>query len=263
MPIKIGVGARQERIDLNMIRLTEDGTPHPVGQQYYDKVTGEIIKKGEAARGYNVGGDQFVILTDDNLKALEPKSSRLIQLQEFVASSEIDPLYFENSYYVEPEPAGYKVYALLVAAMKAGNRQTGKNMVAIARWTHSSREHTVAFRVFEDGLMMHTLFYPDEVKEAPTVEDVDVNEAEVNMATILLKSMTGKFDPAKYADTYRTNLQALIDFRIAAKEIKGVASVATPEGATIPAAVPDLMAALKASLELSKKPKVKKVGSSE
>ena len=261
LPIRLGVGARQERIELNMI--TMDGeTPHAVGQQYYDKTTGEILKRDVTMRGYNVGGDAFVAFTNDELTALEPKSSKLIELQKFVPASDIDPMYFESSYYVEPEPAGKKAFALLVAAMKAGNRANGKNMMAVARWTHARREHTVAFRITEDGLMMHTLFYKDEIREAPSIEDVHISNGELNMASQLLKAMSGNFNPAEFQDTYRNNLQAQIDFRIANGDIKGVAPAAAANNTTIPAEAHDIMAALKASMAMMGK-KVKKAGSGE
>ena len=250
MPVKVSAAARDERIDLNQIVLGS-GEPHAVGIKNYDKVTGAEVSRADIEKGYKVAEGQYVVLTKDTLEKLEPKSSKIISVEQFVAAADIDPVYFDKSYYIVPEVAGQQAFALLVAAMKQGNKRAGKNLVGIAKWTHSGRENLVAFRLYgTNGIMMHTLFFHDEVRDRPLLDEQPVDENMLTLAGKLLEQMTVPFNANAYNDTYRMNLQHHIDAAIAKKEYQQGPVSATPAGP-----VPDIMEALKASI--SKAPEKK------
>lgn len=245
IPVKISAAARDERISLNQIVMV-DGVPHPVGVKDYDKTTGEIVNKADIEKGYMVGDGQYVIFSKEDWKSFDLKSSKIITVEEFVAAHEIDAVYFDKSYHVIPEEAGIAAYSVLTAAMNKGNRKAGKNLVGIAKWTHSGRENTVALRLVGNRIMMHTIFFKNEVRDVPVIETKETDDKIVEVAGKLLEAMTMPFDPARYHDTYRNNLQAVIDQRIAAKQFSiGPASAPGTQ-------IPDIMATLKASIAAAK-----------
>ncbi len=199
----------------------------------------------EIVKAYEYSKDSYVEITDEDLEALPVPSKHTIELTSFVQQVEIDPVYFERTYYLEPEQIGAKPYALLLRALKT------KQVSAVAKIALRNRESLCVIRASDnDVLMLETLFYSDEVRTAdlPATPDVLVSQPELAMALSLVEMLQEPFDPKKYSDQYRTALVDMIEAKRNGQEI-----VATPE-APLPQTI-DLMAALKASLEAAKKGK--------
>jgi len=199
----------------------------------------------EIVKAYEYSKDSYVEITDEDLEALPLPSKHTIELTSFVQQVEIDPVYFERTYFLEPEQIGAKPYALLLRALKT------KQVSAVAKIALRNRESLCVIRASDNNvLMLETLYYPDEVRTAdlPATPDVMVSQPELAMALSLVEMLQEPFDPKQYSDNYRTALLDMIEAKRNGQEI-----VATPE-APLPQTV-DLMAALKASLEAAKKGK--------
>src|SRR3982074_136512 len=199
----------------------------------------------EIVKAYEYSKDSYVEITDEDLEALPVPSKHTIELTSFVQQVEIDPVYFERTYWLEPEQIGAKPYALLLRALK------GKQVSGVAKIALRNKESLCVLRASDNNLiMLETLCYPDEVRtaELPAAPDVLVSQSELAMALSLVEMLQEEFDPKKYQDEYRAALLNLIESKRNGTEI-----VATPE-APLPKTV-DLMAALKASLEAAKKGK--------
>ena len=199
----------------------------------------------EIVKAYEYSKDSYVEITDEDLESLPVPSKHTIELTSFVQQVEIDPVYFERTYYLEPEQIGAKPYALLLRALKT------KQVSAVAKIALRNRESLCVIRASDnDVLMLETLYYSDEVRTAdlPATPDVLVSQPELAMALSLVEMLQEPFDPKKYSDQYRTALVDMIEAKRNGQEI-----VAPPE-APLPQTV-DLMAALKASLEAAKKGK--------
>ena len=185
-----------------------------------------------------------MIIQPDELEALAPKKTKTIEIEDFVELDQIDPIFYDHPYYLAPGPGGAKPYRLLLEAM----RETGK--VAIAKVIIRSKEQLVALRPMGDVLGMATMLFHDEVVDAaridevPTAEDVPTNDRELAIAKQLVESLAGEFQPEKYADTYRDEVLQLIERKAQGEEI-----AVQPAPAEAAAPVPDLMSALKASLD--------------
>src|SRR5947208_10865223 len=207
---------------------------------------GEEVPWDDIVKGYEISPDHYVVVTNEELEGLDPKKTRTIDIEEFVDLDEIDPLYYDHPYYLLPGQGAAKPYKLLVTAME----KAGK--VAIARVVIRRKEQLMAVRPIGDVLAMATMNFHDEVvapdsfDEAPG-EDVDATKREVDMAQQLIDSLTAEeFDPEKYHDTYREAVLDLIEKKAEGREI-----VLQP--AEEPEKVPDLMAALEASLAAATK----------
>ncbi|MGZ0049819.1 non-homologous end joining protein Ku [Brevibacillus gelatini] len=198
------------------------------------------VETSEIVRGYEYEKGHFVIIEDDDLEAITPETRRAIEILDFVDLTEIDPVYFDKSYFLSPQETGEKAYALLRAAME----QTGK--IAIAQVTMRNRQSLAVIRLYEHCIMLETIFYPDEVRpvhQVPALPDASVPlaENELKMATELIANMTVPFDPAKYTDQYRVDLQEMIEKKLEGQEIATAPTIARTN-------VIDLMQALKESL---------------
>jgi DNA end-binding protein Ku len=211
---------------------------------------GEEVAYDNIVKGYEISPDQYVVIEPEELEALDPKKTRSIDIQEFVDLSEIDPIYFDHPYYLAPGTGASKAYRLLLAAMRETNK------VAIARVVIRQKENLVAIRATGDVLTMATMVFHDEVIDPGTIDEVPDDDAEaskreIEMAEQLIESLTGDFEPEKYHDEYRERVLELIEAKAAGEEI----SIQPPEE---PAKVPDLMAALEASLAAVKDPEAGK-----
>ena len=196
-------------------------------------------------KGYEIDRGQYVIVEPEELEALAPEATRSIDIEEFVDLAEIDPLYFEHSYYLVPDGAAARPYALLVEAM-AG---TGK--VGIGRFVLRTKQYLAALRPRDGALVLSTMLFADEVVgaselEVKTTSDTKPSERELNMARQLVDSLSAEWEPEKYKDDYRDKVLALIEAKAEGNEI------AIPEEPERPAPVVDLMAALEASLARAK-----------
>jgi DNA end-binding protein Ku len=198
----------------------------------------------EVVKGYEYQDDKFVVMEKDELEKLLPDQGKTIEIIDFVDLKEIDPIYFQKTYFLGAQDAKSKAYALLRKALQ----DTGK--IGIAQITMRSKQTLAVVRVYKDCLLMETIFYPDEVREVGLVPDVpqnlDLNEKEVLMANQLIEQLTTAFDPDKYQDDYRIALEDIIQKKIQGEEVVEAKEVKNEK-------VVDLMEALKASLEAAKK----------
>jgi DNA end-binding protein Ku len=215
-----------------------------ISQRRVDPTTSEEVPYEEVVKGYELAPDRYVVIEPGELDALEPKKTKTIEIEEFVELTQIDPVFYDHPYYLAPGPGGLKPYRLLLEAM----RETGR--VAIARVVIRSKEQLVALRPMGEALGMATMIFADEVlpperlDEVREAADVSTTKRELDIAKQLVESLAGDFQPDLYHDTYREQVLALIEQKAQGKEI---APAPAPEEAAEPA--PDLMSALKASLE--------------
>jgi DNA end-binding protein Ku len=208
-------------------------------QQYICPVDNEVVGREDIVKGYEYSKGQYVLFTEEELKALVPEPTNAVEITEFVPLEQVDPIYFEKSYYIGPDKGGDKPYRLLAEAMKQTNR------AALARYVARGKDQFVLLRPFGEGLIMQQLRYSDELRpfsEVP-VGAADVKEPELKLAIQLIEQIaTDEFHPETYEDKQRMQVRELIDRKVQGEEI-------TPAPAPEPKAqVIDLMAALKASL---------------
>src|SRR4051812_25573123 len=247
VPIKLYSAVSKKTVRFHQLHGT---TGTRIQQRRVDPSTGEEVSYEDIVKGYEIGKDRYVVITPDELESLDPEKTRTIDIEDFVEESEIDPLYYDHPYYLAPATGAEKPYRLLLDAMAQAGR------VAIARVVIRNKEQLVAIRPAENVLTMSTMNFADEVVPAETIDEVAAAEGdggkakttkrELDMAEQLIDSLTSEFDPSKYHDTYRERVIDLIERKAAGEEI------AAPPEAPEPAPVPDLMAALEASLQDAK-----------
>jgi DNA end-binding protein Ku len=250
VPIKLYSAVSKKTVRFHQLN---GETGSRIQQKRVDATTGEEVPYENLVKGYELTKDRYVVINPDELEALDPEKSRTIDIEDFVDLSEIDPVYYDHPYYLVPDKGAAKAYGLLLNAMRESGR------VAIARVVLRSKEQLVAIRPDHEGrvLMMETMIFADEVvpKEdldgLPEAEELKVSDREVKMAQQLIDSLATEFEPARYKDEYREKVLELIEAKAAGEEI-----AVAPE-APAPAKVPDLMAALEASLAAVDKPKKK------
>jgi DNA end-binding protein Ku len=244
MPVRLFSGARSSTISFNMLHRTDK---QRIKQQYYCPADNQVVDRSDIVKGYEYRKGEYIVIEPEEIKKIEPKTAKTMEILEFVKTTEVDPVYFESSYYMLPEEAGRRPYALLTKALEESE------YVAIAKLTMHNREYTVFLRPHEGGLMLHTMYYEEEVRkvEGFGAPDVNLKDAEVKVAHQLIEALADEWDPKKYHDTFQENLKQLIETKLEGGEI---AEVEKPKKL---APVIDLMAALKQSLaetEGKKKP---------
>jgi DNA end-binding protein Ku len=239
-PVKLFTAARSETISFNQLHKTDHSR---IKQVIYCQAEDKPIPRSEIVKGYEYEKDRYVVVEDEEIKKMAPSTAKIMEILEFVKSAEVDPIYFESSFYMAPDEAGQKPYALLFDTLK----RTG--YVGVAKIAMHNREHIVIFRPGAHGLMMHTMYYADEVRrvEEFRTDTGLVKDQELKLAEMLVESLAATFQPEKYRDSYRDNLNALIEAKIKGQE------VVTPPAAE-PAKVIDIMQALKQSLAAARKP---------
>jgi DNA end-binding protein Ku len=201
------------------------------------------VEWGEVVRGYEYAKDQHVILGEEDFEKLPLPSKQTVELSAFVKAEEIDPVFYEKSYYLEPDAKGIKPFALLMTALKE------KQLTGIAKIAVRNKEQLCALRPMDGTLILETLYYPDEIRvEKTELPDVKVSDKELDMAYTLIELLTEDFDPEKYHDEYRQALMQVIDAKLEGEELPEVAAAG-------PAKVTDIMSALRASVEAAKKRK--------
>jgi DNA end-binding protein Ku len=215
-----------------------------IAQKRVDPQSGEEVAYEDIVKGYELAPDRYVVVEPDELATLQPKKTKTIEIEDFVELSEIDPIYYDHPYYLAPGAGGAKPYRLLLEAMDESEK------VAIARVVIRSKEQLVAIRAMGDVLEMATMLFadeiapPDQLDELPDPAEVKTTRREVDVAKQLIDSLAGDFDPDKYRDTYREDVLALIERKAEGKQI-----AVQPEAEEVAAPTPDLMSALKASLD--------------
>jgi DNA end-binding protein Ku len=246
VPVKLYSAVNRKTVRFNQLH---ESTGARIQMQRVDPTTGEEVPFDEIVKGYEIGPDRYVTITNEELEGLDPKKTRTIEIEEFVDLSEIDPVFYDHPYYLAPGPGGAKPYRLLLDAMAQTNK------VAIARVVIRSKENLVAVRAMDnDVLGMTTMIFADEVVDPSTLDDlpdpdeVSVTDRELAIAKQLVDSLAGTFEPEKYHDTYREEVLAVIDRKAAGEEI-----AVQPPSEDVTAPVPDLMSALKASLDAVRK----------
>jgi DNA end-binding protein Ku len=265
VPVKLYSAVSRKTVRFNQLNAE---TGNRIQQKRVDPETGEEVSYDQIVKGFELTKDRYVVITPDEMDALDPERTRTVDIEDFVDLADIDPIYYDHPYYLVPDKGAAKAYGLLLNAMEASGK------VAIARVVLRSKEQLVAIRPAGELLMMETMIFADEVvphdeiDDLPDAKDLKVSDREVQMAQQLIDSLSSEFEPEKYRDEYRDKVLDLIERKAQGEEI-----IAAPE-APAPAKVPDLMAALEASLaavksgdddapEPTKKPSTKKSSSRE
>jgi DNA end-binding protein Ku len=237
VPVKLYAATKSKSVSFNLLHAKDKSR---LRQQYVCATCGEVVERSAMVKGYEYAKDQYAVLTDDELRALEQKTEQSIEIEEFVPISTVDPVYFEKAYLLGPDKGGQKAYRLLCEAMA----QAGKG--AVAKFSTRGKQQLVLLRQAQGGMMMHALNYADEVRgfeEIDRGEGLTLKPGELELAVQLIDQLASPtFDPTRYEDEYRKKVLELIEQKVAGQEI--VAAPTQPARAQII----DLMEALKASL---------------
>jgi DNA end-binding protein Ku len=237
VPIRLYAAARESHVSFHQIHAVCD---RRIKQQLYCPTCERVVERSELAKGYPIEGGGNVQVTNEELRSLEAESSETMEIVQFVKLDEVDPLYFQTSYFTVAEKAGERAYSLIFEGM--GHLKLG----AIAKITLHQREQIAMLRPYDKGIVLHTLYYPEEVREVAEYDgqpSVKVQKAEVDLAEQFMKQLTAKFDPAQFKDEYQARVEELVERKAAGAEIEAERPRKKP-----PAKVIDLMDALKASM---------------
>ncbi len=235
-PVRMYTATSEKTLRFNQLHQADGGR---IGYQKVCKIDDKVVSNDEIVRAFDVGGGQFVEVTEEDFASAAETANRVITIHDFVPSDQIDPIYFEKTYYLGPqEGAGETIYALLAQAMEKSG------LSAVATYVHHDREHLGCLRIRDGVITLERMYFADEIRApdgiAPAGAKVD--EKQLAMANDLIGAYTGDFDPSQYKDTYREKLMAVIEAK------KNGETVTAKEGEK-QAAPPDLMAALSASLD--------------
>jgi len=241
IPVKLYSATEERDVSFHQVHRDDGGR---IRYKRVCQLDGEEIPYSDIAKGYELPSGEVVVLTDDDFADLPLTTSRSIDVLEFVPLEQVDPIYFAKSYYLEPEGAGAKPYVLLREALEKSGR------VALVKIALRQRETLATLRVRDGVFVLEMMLWPDEIRE-PSFgfldEDVDVRQQELAMAQSLIDTLSGDFKPEQYSDNYREALQALIEAKIAGREVVAPAEPVADSGTVV-----DLMAALRASVEAAK-----------
>lgn len=246
VPVKLYSAVNRKTVRFNQLN---GKTGSRIAQKRVDASTGEEVNFEDLVKGYEIASDRYVVIEPSELESVQPEKTKTIDIEDFVDLQEIDPIFYDHPYYLAPGTGGAKPYRLLLEAMRETNK------VAIAKVVIRQKESLVAIRALKDHdvLEMATMLFADEVvdperlDDIPEADDVKTNERELDIAKQLVESLSGEFEPDKYHDTYREAVLAMIEKKAAGEEIV----IQEVEEETAP--VPDLMSALKASLDAVRK----------
>jgi DNA end-binding protein Ku len=236
IPVKAYGATEEQGTGLHHVHVTDGGR---VRHRRVCEVDGAEVELAELARGYVMPGGEVVVLTEEDFAKLPLPTSRAIDVQAFAQVEEIDPIYFARSYHLEPEPAGAKSYVLLSEALQRSGR------VAVVKIALRQRESLGVLRIRDQVIVLETMLWPDEIRtpDFPFLhQDVEVSETELREAATLIETLSEKFTPAKYADSYRAALQSLVQAKIDGNELVQPAAASQLEGAA------DLLGALRTTL---------------
>ncbi len=239
VPVKLYTATSPKTVRFNQL---SSKTGARIRQKRVDPTTDEEVPYEDIVKGFEITPDRFVVITNEELEALDPKATRTIDIEEFVDLAEIDPIYYDHSYYLAPTAGGAKAYRLLLDAM----RESGK--VGIGRVVIRSKQQLCALRPTGEALTLTTMLWgdevlaPDRLDELESVGEAEATPRELAMAEQLINTLSADFEPEKYHDEYREQVLEMIERKAAGEEI------AVQPQAEEPAAAPDLMAALEASL---------------
>lgn len=246
VPVKLYSAVNRKTVRFNQLN---GKTGSRIAQKRVDASTGEEVAFEDLVKGYEIASDRYVVIEPSELESVQPEKTKTIDIEDFVDLTDIDPIFYDHPYYLAPGTGGAKPYRLLLEAMRETNK------VAIAKVVIRQKESLVAIRALPDHdvLEMATMLFADEVvdpdrlDDIPEADDVKTNARELEIAKQLVESLAGAFEPDKYRDTYREAVLAMIEKKAAGEEI--VVQEVEEEAAP----VPDLMSALKASLDAVRK----------
>ncbi|MGA2039331.1 MAG: Ku protein [Bryobacteraceae bacterium] len=239
-PVRLFSAARSETLSFNQLHKDDNSR---IRQVTYCQLEDKPVPRTELVKGYEYEKDRYVVIDDEDIKKVAPKTAKVMEILEFVKAADVDPVYLESSYYVAPDEGGEKPYALLFQAMRESN------YFALAKVAMHNREHVIVLRPGAKGILSHTMFYQDEIRQVDEfrTDTSLVKDKELDMAKMLISSLEAEFEPQKYHDNYRENLRQMIEAKIEGKKV-----VETPEAHIAP--VIDIMEALKKSLAEKRKP---------
>ena len=242
VPVKLYAATESHDVQFRQVHAKDGGR---IKYQRVCSIDGEDVAYADIAKGYETDDGQMVILDDDDLADLPSSSSREISVEKFVPSEQIDPLLLEKSYYLEPDKAAAKAYALLRDALREADR------MAVVTVSLRSRMTTAVLRVRDDVIVMQTMMWPDEVRK-PDFGSLDATEdaakpAELKMAKLLLDTLAGDYDPSEYEDDYRGAVEALVQAKLEGGEV-----TRAPQARESTGEVVDLLAALQRSVDAAK-----------
>jgi DNA end-binding protein Ku len=236
IPVKLFPAARSSRVGLHQLHAV---CKTRLRQPLFCPTCNRIVERSEVVKGYEYEDGKYVVIDPEEIKKIAPESARAMEILAFVKESEIDPLFFDSSYFLVPEDQGKKAYKLLLKTME------DKDRVAIAKLTMHQREYTVFLRPYDHGIALHTMYFANEIREAPgygKTDNVKITPQEIKLADQLVDNLSEEFQLKKYHDEFETRLRALIDAKQKGRDI-----TATPRPERAP--VIDMMTALKKSLE--------------
>lgn len=239
-PVRLYSAARGETIGFNLLHAPDHSR---IKQVTFCQAEDKPVPRTELVKGYEYEKGRYVVIDEEDIKKVAPKTAKVMEIQEFVKAGDVDPVFFESSYYMAPDEGGEKPYALLFEAL----RQSG--YYGIAKVAMHNREHVVILRPARRGILLHTMYYVDEIRQVDEfrTDTGMVKEKELEMAKMLIDSLAESFQPEKYNDTYRENLQRMIEAKIEGRKV-----VETPAPKVAP--VIDIMEALRRSLAEKRKP---------
>ncbi|HUI81107.1 MAG TPA: Ku protein [Bryobacteraceae bacterium] len=239
-PVRLFSAARSETISFNLLHKDDHSR---IRQVTYCQAEDKPVGRNELVKGYEYEKDHYVVIDDEDIKKVAPKTAKVMEILEFVKSVQVDPVYLESSYYVAPDEGGEKAYALLFEALRQSE------YYALAKVAMHNREHIIVLRPGAKGILSHTMYYQDEIRQVDEfrTDTSLVKEKELAMAKMLISSLEAEFEPQKYHDAYRENLQQMIEAKIEGKKV-----IETPTPQVTP--VIDIMEALKKSLAEKRKP---------
>jgi DNA end-binding protein Ku len=249
VPVKLFSAVSRKTVRFHQLNSE---TGHRIAQKRVDSVTDDEVPYDKIVKGFELTKERYVVVTPEELDSIAPEKTRAIDIEDFVDLEDIDPIFYDHPYYLVPDKGAGKAYALLLEAM----RESGK--VAIARVVLRSKEQLVAIRPAGNVLTMETMIFHDEVvpaddlDEVPEAKDLKTSDRELKMAQQLINSLSSDFEPSKYHDEYREKVLELIERKADGEEIAIQPQEEEPEK------VPDLMAALEASLAAVKDPEAGK-----
>jgi DNA end-binding protein Ku len=249
VPVKLYAATESRDISFRQVHAKDGGR---IKYQRVCSLDGEEVAYADIAKGYETEDGEMVVLTDEDLAELPVSSSREISVEKFVPSAQIDPMLMEKSYYLEPEGAGAKPYALLREALLEADR------MALVTVSLRNRMSLAVLRVRDDVIVLQTMMWPDEVRtpDFNTGDPEDAKPQEVKMAKMLVETLAGDFDASEYEDDYRTAVEALVEAKIEGGEVEKAPAEAKTSGEVV-----DLLAALQRSVEAAKSARGEPTGS--
>ena len=239
-PVRLFSAARSETISFNLLHKEDHSR---IKQVTFCQAEDKPVPRSDLVKGYEYEKDHYVVIEDEDIKKVAPRTAKVMEILEFVKADQVDPIYLESSYYIAPDEGGEKAYALLFTALK------DSGYYGVAKVAMHNREHIIVLRPGAKGILSHTMYFQDEIRQVEEfrTDTSLVKDKELAMAKMLISSLEENFEPQKYHDTYRENLKKMIEDKIEGRNV-----VETPTEHFAP--VIDIMEALKKSLAEKRKP---------